>query len=88
MSVLRAPEDATVLDVAKRPPGSVVREAEMLVRLVPSKDPLQAEVQIDTRDVAEPRRIRRKLDSCRGQRRRSVARGGRGVSTASQPWPN
>jgi hemolysin D len=52
MAVMTAPEDATVLDVATRPAGSVMREAETLMRLVPANRPLLAEVQIDTRDVA------------------------------------
>ena len=52
LSVLRASADATVLEVADRPAGSVVREAETLIRLVPTGAPLLAEVQIDPRDVA------------------------------------
>jgi hemolysin D len=52
LAVMTAPEDATVLDVAPRPAGSVMREAETLMRLVPTDRPLLAEVQIDTRDVA------------------------------------
>ena len=52
LAVMTAPEDATVLDVAPRPPGSVLKEAETLMRLVPTADPLQVEVQVDTRDVA------------------------------------
>lgn len=52
MAVMTAPQDATVLEVAQRPPGSVMREAETLMRLVPVDRPLLAEVQIDTRDVA------------------------------------
>ena len=52
LSVLRAPADAIVLDLADRPAGSVLREAETLMRLVPVNAPLVAEVQIDTRDVA------------------------------------
>lgn len=52
LSVLRAPADATVLEVADRPPGSVMREAETLMRLVPADVPLLAELQVDTRDVA------------------------------------
>ena len=52
LAVMTAPEDATVLDVAPRPAGSVMREAETLMRLVPADRPLLAEVQIDTRDVA------------------------------------
>jgi hemolysin D len=41
-----------VLDVADRPPGSVLREAETLMRLVPSRSPLFFDVEVDTRDVA------------------------------------
>ena len=55
LSVLRAPRDATVLEVAARPQGSVVREAEPMIRLVPADAPLVAEVEIDTRDVARVR---------------------------------
>lgn len=52
LAVLRAPRDATVLEVADRPEGSVVREAEPLLRLVPADAPVIADIQIDTRDVA------------------------------------
>ena len=52
LTVMRAPEDATVLDVAPRPAGSVLKEADTLMRLVPSNAPLLFEVQVDTRDVA------------------------------------
>jgi len=52
LSVLRAPVDGAVLDISDRPSGSVVREAETLMRLVPTTAPLVAEVEIDTRDVA------------------------------------
>jgi hemolysin D len=52
LSVMRAPQDATVLEVADRPPGSVVRPAEPLMRLVPSDAGLVAQIQVDTRDVA------------------------------------
>jgi len=52
LAVLRAPNDATVLEVAARPQGAVVREAEPMIRLVPAGAPLVAEVEIDTRDVA------------------------------------
>lgn len=52
LAVLRAPRDATVLAVASRPEGAVVREAEPLMRLVPADVPLVAEIEIDTRDVA------------------------------------
>ena len=52
LAVMIAPVDATVLEVAHRPAGSVLREAETLMRLVPADDKLLVEVQIDTRDVA------------------------------------
>jgi hemolysin D len=52
LAVLHAPRDATVLEVADRPEGSVVREAEPLLRLVPADAPIIADIQIDTRDVA------------------------------------
>jgi membrane fusion protein, hemolysin D len=55
MAQLRAPRDATVLEVASRPEGSVVREAEPLVRLVPADAPIVADIRIDTRDVARLR---------------------------------
>jgi HlyD family secretion protein len=49
--VLRSPAAAMVLEIAKRSAGSVVREAEPLVTLVPLKVPLEAEVQLDPRDI-------------------------------------
>ena len=52
MAVLRAPRDAIVLEVADRPEGAVVREAEPLLRLVPADAPIVADIRIDTRDVA------------------------------------
>ena len=55
MAQLRAPRDATVLEVASRPEGSVVREAEPLIRLVPADAPIVADIRVDTRDVARLR---------------------------------
>jgi len=52
LAVMTAPEDATVLEVAPRPAGSVLKEAETLMRLVPTSAPLLVEAQVDTRDVA------------------------------------
>lgn len=49
--VLTAPADAIVLDLAQRSIGSVVREAEPLMTLVPLDVPLEAEVAIDSRDI-------------------------------------
>lgn len=48
---LTAPADAVVLDLAQRSIGSVVREAEPIVTLVPLNVPLEAEVSIDARDI-------------------------------------
>jgi hemolysin D len=48
---LIAPEDGVVLDVAKRSVGSVMREAEPLITLVPSGVPLIAEVMLSSADV-------------------------------------
>jgi HlyD family secretion protein len=48
---LTAPEDGVVLEVAKRPAGSVLREAETLITLVPSNATLIAEIMIGSSDV-------------------------------------
>jgi hemolysin D len=48
---LTSPSDAVVLEVAQRSTGSIIREAEPLVTLVPLGEPLQAEVQITSQDV-------------------------------------
>jgi hemolysin D len=66
MVALTAPADAVVLDLAQRSIGSVVREAEPIVTLVPLNVPLEAEVSINSRDIArvntdEP--VRLKLDA-------------------------
>jgi hemolysin D len=52
LAVLRSPADAIVLTVADRPQGAVVRAAEPLFRLVPTGEPLVAEIDVATRDVA------------------------------------
>lgn len=53
MIVLRAPADAIVLDIANRTVGSVVKEAETLFSLVPRDVSLQAEVNIEGRDIGQ-----------------------------------
>ncbi|MEF3134503.1 HlyD family type I secretion periplasmic adaptor subunit [Rhizobium sp. 268] len=66
MVALTAPADAVVLDLAQRSIGSVVREAEPIVTLVPINVPLEAEVSINTRDigrVAVGKEARIKLDA-------------------------
>jgi hemolysin D len=51
MVSLTAPADAVVLDLAPRSIGSIVREAERIVTLVPLNVPLEAEVSVNTRDI-------------------------------------
>jgi HlyD family secretion protein len=51
--VLRAPADGIVLEIANRTVGSVVREAETLFVLVPRDVPLQAEVNVEGRDIGQ-----------------------------------
>lgn len=48
---LETPADAIVLDIAKRSVGSVIREAEPLITLVPLDIPLEAEIQINAADI-------------------------------------
>jgi hemolysin D len=66
MVTLTAPADAVVLDLAQRSVGSVVREAEPIVTLVPLNVPLEAEVSISSQDigrVAVEKEARVKLDA-------------------------
>lgn len=49
--MLTAPADAIVLEIANRTVGSVVREAETLFILVPRDVPLQAEVNVEGKDI-------------------------------------
>ncbi len=51
--VLKAPADAIVLEIANRTIGSVVREAETLFVLVPRDVPLQAEINVEGRDIGQ-----------------------------------
>jgi HlyD family secretion protein len=51
--VLQAPADAVVLEIANRTVGSVVREAETLFLLVRRDAPLQAEVNVEGRDIGQ-----------------------------------
>lgn len=51
--VLTAPADAVVLEVANRTVGSVVREAETLFVLVPRDDKLQAEINVEGKDIGQ-----------------------------------
>ncbi len=49
--VVTAPEDGVVLDVAKRSVGSVLREAEPLMTIMPADATLIAEIQIESADI-------------------------------------
>jgi HlyD family secretion protein len=51
VTVLEAPANAIVLEVAQRSVGSVMKEAEPLYTLVPLNSPLEAEVLVEGRDV-------------------------------------
>jgi len=51
LDIVTAPDDGVVLEVAKRSIGSVMREAEPLITLVPSNAPLIADISLTSRDV-------------------------------------
>jgi len=51
LSEMVSPADAVVLEVAKLSVGSVVREAEPVVTLVPLDQPLEGEIEIVARDI-------------------------------------
>lgn len=71
LTVVTAPVDAVVQEIAKRSTGSVLKEAEPLLTLVPLDAPLEAEVQIDARYISYIRagdRARIKLDTFPFQR--------------------
>lgn len=53
MVTLTAPADAVVLELAQKSIGSVVREAEPVVTLVPLDVPLEAEVSVNARDIGQ-----------------------------------
>ena len=52
---LRAPSDGVVLELGQRSIGSVAKEAEPLVTLVPTDNKIEAEVDVDSSDVARLR---------------------------------
>lgn len=66
LTIVTASADGVVQEIAKRSTGSVLKEAEPLLTLVPLDAPLEAEVQIDARYISylrtgDPARI--KLDA-------------------------
>jgi len=71
LNTLSAPVDGTVLEVAKVAKGSVVREAQALVTIVPQDASVEAEVRIENADVAgvkEGDSVRVKIDAFPFQR--------------------
>jgi len=73
--VLRAPEDGVVLELGQRSIGSVAKEAEPLVTLVPMGNRIEAEVDVDSADVARLRvgdETRVKLDALPYQRHGTI----------------
>jgi HlyD family secretion protein len=73
--VLRAPADGVVLELGQKSIGSVAKEAEPLVTLVPLDNKVEAEVDIDSADVARLRvgdTVRVKLDALPFQRHGTI----------------
>ncbi len=63
---LTAPYDATVLEINKRSVGSVAKEADPILTLVPAGDDLELEIQIAAEDIGFVRKddpVRVKLDA-------------------------
>lgn len=66
LSEMVSPADAVVLEVAKVSVGSVVREAEPVVTLVPLDQPLEGEIEIQAKDIGYVRRedpVKLKIDA-------------------------
>jgi hemolysin D len=73
--VLRAPADGVVLELGQHSIGSVAKEAESLVTLVPRGNKIEAEVDVDSADVARLRvgdTVRVKLDALPFQRHGTI----------------
>jgi hemolysin D len=72
---LRAPADGVVLELGQRAIGSVAKEAEPLITLVPRTNKIEAEVDVDSADVARLRvgdTVRVKLDALPFQRHGTI----------------
>jgi HlyD family secretion protein len=68
---LRAPADGVILEIAQRSIGSVIKEAETLFTLVPLNSKYEAEVDIESADIARLRvgdDVRLKLEALPFQR--------------------
>ena len=88
LTELRAPRDAVVLETARRAPGSLVREGEALVVLVPADVPLTAEIALRSADTGrlqpgDPARL--KIDAFPWRRHGALAGTLRTVSQESYP---
>jgi hemolysin D len=73
--VLRAPADGVVLELGQRSIGSVAKEAEPVVTLVPRGNKIEAEVDVNSADVARLRvgdSVRVKLDALPFQRHGTI----------------
>lgn len=87
LTVLTAPADGTVLEVARRSAGSVLREAEPLVSLVPTAAPLIAEIALRSADIGEARpgdAVAVKVDAFPFQRHGALAGTLRAIAQDSQ----
>ncbi|MEI6713046.1 MAG: HlyD family type I secretion periplasmic adaptor subunit [Verrucomicrobiota bacterium] len=51
--VITAPEDGTVLDVVNRSVGSIIRDTEAVVVLIPSAAPLLCEIELGSGDIGD-----------------------------------
>jgi len=74
--VLRSPADGVVLELGQRSIGSVAKEAEPLVTMVPRGNKIEAEVDVDSTDVARLRVgdvVRLKFDALPFQRHGTVS---------------
>jgi membrane fusion protein, hemolysin D len=74
--VLRAPADGVVLELGQRSIGSVAKEAEPLITLVPRDNKIEAEVDVDSADVARLRvgdDVRVKFDALPFQRHGTIS---------------
>ncbi|NGM23765.1 HlyD family type I secretion periplasmic adaptor subunit [Roseomonas stagni] len=86
MTVLAAPADGIVLEVVRRAAGSVTREAEPLVSIIPDGVPLIAEIGIASSDVGHVRAgadVVLKVDAFPFQRHGHVSGTLRSLSLAS-----
>lgn len=73
---LRAPADGVVLEMAIRSVGSIIQQAEAFVTIVPAGSTIEAEVNVETKDVGRIRagdQVRIKLDAFPFQKHGTLA---------------